>query len=149
MKLTASGLRQSFRLKRRVFSRRNPHPRWKEALIGLGCLAVGTGLITGIQQLSLRLDTFLVFSESLKHLIEGLTALALGLVQLVGVLVLLLGAVGALFLIVAGLIRIGRSLLPAPQQNAAHPRGGPGRAARAGREQPLLDRRPPRSGRLP
>ena len=144
MKPPAAVQRQARRRERRVFSRRQPPAAWKQALIGLACITAGTGLIVALHHLILRLDAVLLFSESLSHLIGGFINLGLGLGPLLGLLLLLGVTVGALLLVLAGLIRIGRSLGPAVQGKAPTPGAGPAGQTTQGRERPAAGRRSPR-----
>ena len=85
------GLARSDKPSREVFRRRKRPKRWRQILSGLAFTAAGTGLL--------------------------LAQLASGLLQLVGVLVVVAVALGALFLVVVGLVRIVRALLPGNRQN--------------------------------
>jgi len=149
MRPSAGVQRQPRRRERRVFSRRRPPSSWRQALIGLICISAGTGLIVALHQLILRLDAVLLFSECLSHLIGGVINLGLGLGQLVGLLLLLLATVGALLLMVAGLIRIGRSLVPSADQKGSPPGVGPGGQPTRGKERTAAGQRPSRPRRRP
>ncbi|MFM8525046.1 MAG: hypothetical protein ACKOCM_05445 [Cyanobacteriota bacterium] len=107
-----------------MFRRQRRSSGWQQALGGLGCIAAGIGLIIGLRLLIQRLDAVLLVSEALSHLISGLSHLGVGLGQLGGLLLLLLTTLGALLLLVAGLIRLGRPLLPAGPGDNGQPRQG-------------------------
>ena len=87
-------------------------------------MAAGIGLLVLLLQLPQRidLDSLLLVSTAIAHLIGGLSQLLLGLVQLLGVLVLVALALLALVLLLAGLVRLVRALL-APMPAAPSPRG--------------------------
>ncbi|MEI6831049.1 MAG: hypothetical protein WCK64_14555 [Synechococcaceae cyanobacterium ELA445] len=111
------GLARSDKPSREVFRRRKRPKRWRQILSGLAFTAAGTGLLLALLQLPERLDTLLLVSKAIANLIGGLAQLASGLLQLVGVLVVVAVALGALFLVVVGLVRIVRALLPGNRQN--------------------------------
>jgi len=96
---------------RRVFRRRPPAVRWKQIASGLLLLALGTGLLVGLMQLPERLDTLLLVSTAIANLIGGLGRFLLGLLQLLGLLLLAVVAIGSLVLLVAGLVRLIRGIL--------------------------------------
>ncbi|MFZ9229229.1 MAG: hypothetical protein ACO23C_04865 [Prochlorococcaceae cyanobacterium] len=96
---------------RRVFRRRPPAVRWKQIASGLLLMALGTGLLVGLMQLPERLDTLLLVSTAIANLIGGLGRFLLGLLQLLGVLLLAVVAIGSLVLLVAGLVRLIRGIL--------------------------------------
>ena len=98
--------------KRRVFGKRRPPRRWKQAWSGLAFLALSAGLLVGLMQVSERLDTLLLVSTAIANLISGLSRFVGGLLQLLGVLLLVLIAIGALVLLAAGVMRLIRALLP-------------------------------------
>ena len=106
---------QSRRSDRRVFRRRR-RSTWRQALVGFGCLGAGCALLAGLQQLILRVDALLLVSEALSHLIGGFTDLGVGLAQLLAVLLLVLTIAAALLLLLSGVIRLVRSLLPGPPE---------------------------------
>lgn len=97
---------------REVFRKRRRPKRWKQILIGLSFALAGTALLLVLLQLPERLDTLLLVSKAIGNLISGLTQLGSGLLQLIGVLVMVALALGGLFLVVAGVVRIVRALLP-------------------------------------
>jgi hypothetical protein len=105
-------LARSDKPSRDVFRRRLRPKRWQQILNGLALTAAGTGLLLALLQIPERLDTLLLVSKAIANLIGGLTQLASGLLQLLGVLVVVAVALGALFLVVVGLVRIVRALLP-------------------------------------
>lgn len=110
------------RSERRVFSRRR-RSVWSQMVVALGCLGAGLGLLAGLQQLVLRLDAVLLVSEALSHLIGGFTNVGLGLAQLLGVLLMVLTIAAALLLVLSGLIRLVRALLPGHPQPGAPQNG--------------------------
>ena len=103
--------------KRRVFGKRRRPRRWKQAFSGLAFLALGAGLLVGVMQVSERLDTLLLVSTAIANLISGLSRFLGGLLQLLGVLLLVLVAIGALVLLAAGVMRLIRALLPGANPN--------------------------------
>ena len=111
--------------RRRVFARHKPPRRWRQAFSGLLCLALSTGLLVGLMQLSERLDTLLLVSTAIANLIGGLSRFLGGLLQLLGVLLLVLVAIGALVLLAAGLIRLVHALFGAGPAKPAKPRRSP------------------------
>lgn len=117
------------RRERRVFRRKTRQRRWQQLLIGLACSGAGLAVIVGLRQLIQQLDAFLLFSEALSHLISGLTNLGIGLGQLLLVLLLLLATLAGLLLLLSGLIRFGRTILPA--RNGESPSPGPASKSRA------------------
>jgi hypothetical protein len=70
------------------------------------------GLVVGLMQLPQRLDTLLLLSTALANVIRGVQLLLLGLLQVVAVVLLVAVAVGALVLVVGGLVRFVRAFLP-------------------------------------
>lgn len=102
---------------KRVFRRQRPNPqpklRWKQLLSGLLMIALGAGLLVGLMQLPERLDTLLLVSTAIANLIGGLSRFLVGLLQLLGVLVLVLVAIGSLLLLGAGGLRLIRACLRA------------------------------------
>ena len=107
---------------RKVFQHRRRPGRWKQAFSGLLLLALGAGLLVGLMQLPKRLDTLLLVSTAIANLIGGLGRFLQGLLQLLGVLLLVMVAIGALLLLVAGLVRLLRSVLPGPAGSPPTPR---------------------------
>jgi peptidoglycan/LPS O-acetylase OafA/YrhL len=101
---------------RRVFRRRHRPARWRQAAIALLLGAAGTGLMLALLQLPDRFDTFLLLSTALANLIGGVQQALWGLVQLLAVVLLVLAAIAALGLVVAGIIRLVRALWPQPSR---------------------------------
>ncbi|MDA0716692.1 MAG: hypothetical protein O2839_00545 [Cyanobacteria bacterium] len=101
---------------RRVFRRPVRMARWRQAGIALLLGATGVALMLALLQLPERFDTFLVLSTALANLIGGVQQALLGLVQLLAVLLLVLAAIASLGLVVAGIIRMVRALLPQPRR---------------------------------
>ena len=102
---------------RTVFRRRRPQPRSRRILEAMLLMAAGIGLLVLLLQLPERidLDSLLLLSTALGHLIGGLSQLLAGVLQLLGVLLLVGLALLALLLLVAGLVRLVRAVLaPAP-----------------------------------
>ena len=101
---------------RRVFRRRHRPARWRQAAIALLLGATGAGLMLALLQLPERFDTFLVLSTALANLIGGVQQALWGLVQLLAVVLLVLAAIAAIGLVVAGIIRLVRALWPQPSR---------------------------------
>ena len=102
---------------RSVFRRRRRPPRSRRILEALLLMAAGIGLLVLLLQLPelIDLDSLLLLSTALGHLIGGLSQLFAGVLQLLGVLLLVGLALLALLLLVAGLVRLVRALVaPAP-----------------------------------
>ena len=74
-------------------------------------LAGGVGLLLALMRLPERLDTLLLVSNAIANLIGGLSKLGLGLLQLLGVLVLVAVVLLALAFLIGGLVRLARALL--------------------------------------
>jgi hypothetical protein len=109
---------------RTVFRRRRQPPRSRKILEALLLMAGGIGLLVLLLQLPelVDLDSLLLLSTALGHLIGGLSQLLAGVLQLLGVLLLVALALLALLLLVAGLVRLVRALLaPAPPKPPARP----------------------------
>jgi Na+-transporting methylmalonyl-CoA/oxaloacetate decarboxylase gamma subunit len=102
---------------RNVFRKRRPAQRPRLLLEGMLLLAAGVGLLVLLLQLPrlVDLDSLLLVSTAIAHLIGGLSQLLLGLLQLLGVLLLAALALLALVLLVAGLLRLVRALLGPPR----------------------------------
>jgi len=96
---------------RHVFRRRQP-PRWRQVTMGLLFISLGAVILYGLLQLPERLDTLLLLSTAIAQLISGLRSLLLGLLQLLGVVLVVLVALLALMLVVGGLVRLVRSVMP-------------------------------------
>lgn len=99
---------------RRVFRKRRRQVRVKLFGSGVLLLAAGAGILIGLLQLPERLDTLLLVSNAIANLIAGLSRFGMGLLQLLGVVALVAVALGALVLLVAGLVRLVKALLPPP-----------------------------------
>jgi hypothetical protein len=102
-------------IRRREASRRRQQ-RWRlrQGATGLALSAGGGLLLTGLMAIPQRFDGVLLISKAIADLIAGLHRLAVGLLQLTGVLVVALVAVLALLLLVGGLVRIVRALAGRP-----------------------------------
>ncbi len=102
-------------IRRREASRRRQQ-RWRlrQGATGLALSAGGALLLTGLMAIPQRFDGVLLISKAIADLIAGLHRLAVGLLQLTGVLVVALVAVLALLLLVGGLVRIVRALAGRP-----------------------------------
>ncbi len=105
---------------RQVFrKRRRPKPvRWRQAGAGFLLLALGAGLLVVLMQLPERLDTLLLVSTAIANVIAGLSRLLVGLLQLLGVLLVALVAIGSLLVLVAGSVRLGRACLPPAERGS-------------------------------
>ncbi len=99
---------------RRVFRKRRRQARIKLFGTGLLLLAAGAGILVALMQLPERLDTLLLVSNAIANLIAGLSRFGMGVLQLLGVVALVAVALGALVLLVAGLVRLVKALLPPP-----------------------------------
>ena len=103
---------------------RRPRRRPRQILEALLLMAAGAGLLVLLLLLPelIDLDSLLLISTALGHLIGGLSQLLLGVLQLLGVLLLVALALLALLLLVGGLVRLVRALLaPRPVKTAARP----------------------------
>jgi hypothetical protein len=80
--------------------------------MGLLFISLGAVILYGLLQLPERLDTLLLLSTAIAQLISGLRSLLLGLLQLLGVVLVVLVALLALMLVVGGLVRLVRSVMP-------------------------------------
>jgi hypothetical protein len=92
--------------------------------------ALGAGLLVALMQLPSRLDSLLVISKVISTLIQGLSQIGLGLValmvgllQVAGVLLVLGLAISALLLLLNGLFRLLRMVLPGVGGLLAAPAG--------------------------
>lgn len=101
---------------RRVFARPRRPGRWKQAFSGVLLLALGAGLLVGLMQLPERLDTLLMVSTAIANLISGLGRCLTGLLQLLAVLLLVMVAIGALLLLLGGVVRVVRACLGQPSR---------------------------------
>jgi hypothetical protein len=99
--------------RRSVFRKRRPARRPRLLLEGMLLVAGGVGLLVLLLQLPrlVDLDSLLLVSTAIGHLIGGLSQLLLGCLQLLGVLVLVALALLALVLLVGGLLRLVRAVL--------------------------------------
>ncbi len=105
---------------RTVFSRkRRPSVVIRETILALLNVGLGAGLLVALLQLPSRLDSLLIFSKVISTLIAGLSqiglglmALGTGLLQMIGILLLLGMALMALMLVGNGAVRLLRMLLP-------------------------------------
>ena len=95
--------------------RRRPN-RARQLLEAMSLMAAGVGLLVLLLQLPelIDLDSLLLVSTAIGHLIGGLSQLLMGVLQLLAVLVLVALALLALLLLVAGLVRLVRTLLATP-----------------------------------
>jgi hypothetical protein len=106
---------------RNVFRRRKPRLRARQILDALLLLAAGVGLLVALLQLPelIDLDSLLLVSTAIGNLIGGLSRLLLGILQLLGVLLLVALALLALALLAGGLVRLVRAVFaPAPPTKA-------------------------------
>jgi len=93
-------------------SKRKRSPgRLRQLADALLLLAGGVGLLLALVRLPERLDTLLLVSNAIANLIGGLSKLGLGLLQLLGVLVLVAVVLLALAFLAGGLVRLARALL--------------------------------------
>ena len=86
-------------------------------------MAAGLGLLVLLLQLPelIDLDSLLLISTAIGHLIGGLSQLLMGVLQLLAVLVLVAIALSALLLLVAGLVRLVRALLVGAPTKGSRP----------------------------
>jgi len=100
---------------RPVFHQRRRLSRPRRILEALLLMAAGVGLLVLLLQLPelIDLDSLLLISTAIGHLIGGLSQLLMGVLQLLAVLVLVAIALLALLLLVAGLVRLVRALFGA------------------------------------
>lgn len=99
---------------RRVFRKQRRQVRFRLFGSGLLLLAAGAGILVGLLQLPERLDTLLLVSNAIANLLSGLSRFGVGLLQLLGVVAMVALAIGALVLLVAGVVRLVKALLPPP-----------------------------------
>ena len=104
---------------RKVFRKRLTRSPWRECLLALLNAAIGLGLLVALLQLPSRLDSLLLVSKVISAVLAGLGQIGLGLVQLLagmaqllGLLVVVAVALGALLLMGNGLFRLVRLLIP-------------------------------------
>ena len=98
----------------RVLRGRQLRARWRQLGTAFLLSGSGVGLILALLQVPDRFDTFLVLSTALVNLIAGVQQALWGVLQLLIVLLLVLAAVGALALVVVGLIRLIQAFWPQP-----------------------------------
>jgi hypothetical protein len=105
---------------RTVFRKRRRPPRPRLILEAMLLMAAGVGLLVLLLQLPelIDLDSLLLISTAIGHLIGGLSQLLMGVLQLLAVLVLVALSLSALLLLVAGLVRLVRALLLAESPKA-------------------------------
>ncbi|MBM5807977.1 MAG: hypothetical protein FJ056_09895 [Cyanobacteria bacterium M_surface_10_m2_179] len=107
---------------RTVFRQRRRPPRSRLILEAVLLMAAGVGVLVLLLQLPelIDLDSLLLISTAIGHLIGGLSQLLLGVLQLLAVLLLVALALLALLLLVAGLVRFVRAVLAkAPPRSAS------------------------------
>lgn len=104
---------------RKVFRKRRTRSPWRECLLALLNAAIVLGLLVALLQLPSRLDSLLLVSKVISAVLAGLGQIGLGLVQLLagmaqllGLLVVVAVALGALLLMGNGLFRLVRLLIP-------------------------------------
>jgi len=116
LQLVRGGRHQSPADQRTVFRQRRRPPRGRRLLEAMLLMAAGVGLLVLLLQLPelIDLDSLLLISTAIGHLIGGLSQLLMGVLQLLAVLVLVAVALLALLLLVAGLVRFVRALLAVP-----------------------------------
>ena len=90
--------------------RRPPSSRWSQVLTGLLVGSTGAALLVGLMLIPERFDALLLVSTAIVNVINGLSQLGLGLLQLAGVLVVALLALLALLLLLGGIVRLARAL---------------------------------------
>lgn len=96
--------------------RRRRPARWRRLLAALALTGLGVVLLVVLLQLPERFDTVLLLSNALANLIGGVQQLLLGVGQLLVLALLVALALGALLLVIAGVIRLARALAPAPSR---------------------------------
>jgi hypothetical protein len=85
-----------------------PPDQQRPRLMGIA----GSGILLALMQLPERLDALLLVSGAIANLITGLSRLGLGVLQLAGVLGVVAMAGFSLLLVVGGLVRLFRALVP-------------------------------------
>lgn len=101
--------------KRRVRPRpKRPWSRWRQVGTGLLLGGAGIGLLLALMRIPDRLDALLLVSNAIANLIDGLSHLSIGVLQLAGVLMVVALALLALLLVVGGGVRIFRALSTPP-----------------------------------
>jgi hypothetical protein len=94
--------------------RRRRSSRWRQGGAGLLLGFSGAGVLLLLMQLPDRLDTILLVSNAVTNLIRGLALLGMGVMQLAAVLGVVVLALFALLLMVAGGVRLIRAMAPRP-----------------------------------
>jgi len=120
---------------REVFRKRRRPSRSRRILDALLLMAAGVSLLVLLLQLPqwIDLDSLLLVSTAIAHLIGGLSQLLLGLLQLLAVLLLVALALLALVLLLGGLVRLVRALVaPAPVRSAPTRPAAPPRLGKPG-----------------
>ena len=119
-RLQVVGSGRSSGRQREVFRKKRRPGRARRVLEALLLMAAGVGLLILLLQLPrlIDLDSLLLISTAIGHLIGGLADLLLGLLQLLAVLLLVGLALLALVLLLAGTVRLVRAVL-APSTRAA------------------------------
>lgn len=125
LELPAPALRPPRGRRRKAAPRRGPRPRWRQVGTGLLLGAAGAGLLLGLMQIPDRLDALLLVSNAIANLIDGLSHLSIGVLQLAGVLMVVALALLALLLLVGGGVRIFRALSSPPVPPPGPPPGPP------------------------
>ncbi|APD47389.1 hypothetical protein KQ302_00485 [Synechococcus sp. CS-602] len=104
---------------RKVFRKRRRRSPWRELLLALLNIGIGAGILLLLIQLPERLDSLLLVSKVISVLLKGISqigqgivALAAGLLQTLGILVVVSLAIAAMLLLANGLFRILRMALP-------------------------------------
>jgi len=104
---------------RKVFRKRRRRSPWRELLLALLNIGIGAGILLLLIQLPDRLDSLLLVSKVISVLLKGISqigqgivALAAGLLQTLGILVVVSLAIAAMLLLANGLFRILRMALP-------------------------------------
>jgi hypothetical protein len=105
---------RSVEIRRQTRRRRRRSGRLLQAGVGLTLGASGVGILLLLVRLPERLDTLLLVSNALANLIGGLGRFMTGMLQLAGVLTVVLLALFALLLLVAGGVRLIRAVAPRP-----------------------------------
>jgi hypothetical protein len=105
---------RSVQIRRQSRRRRRRSGRLLQAGVGLTLGASGVGILLLLVRLPERLDTMLLVSNALTNLIGGLGRFITGVLQLAGVLAVVLLALFALLLLVAGGVRLIRAVAPRP-----------------------------------
>jgi hypothetical protein len=121
LQVLSGGRGQPSPAKRAVFRQRRRPPRARQILEAMLLMAAGVGLLVLLLQLPelIDLDSLLLISTAIGHLIGGLSQLLMGVLQLLSVLVLVALALLALLLLVAGLVRLVRALVASPAAQKA------------------------------